>query len=235
MHRKISFSSLLKKDIFLAYSNPATYVAIAFFLASNAIHFFYINQFFVYPIGSSDIRFFFNFFPFSFILVIPLLTMNLWPLYERESMLPTSLVNLIISKWLSTVGIVVVTVFLCLPLLFVVSLYGDIELGVLFSSIIGIIFLVSSLCAFGQLCSVIFSNNAVSFFVTTFSLVLFTLNGIIANGSYINNSFITTIARFFSYTNHFEAFSKGIIDTRSIFFFVCITLLCLSSFLQVAF
>ncbi len=235
MLRKNTLISLLKRELLSFYLLPSTYFAGAFFLISTAAFFFYINRFFVTNVGSTDLRYYFYFFPISFILFIPTLTMSLWLKDDLETVLPVSSFQIIFSKWLATLIVVMAYVLVSLALILVVYQFGTVELSVVLSSCIGIFLLSASLCSIGQFCSIILKGQAASFFVSALSFSLFTINGYVLQGSYLQSSMLTNIIRFFSFSNNFDSFSKGIIDTRNILFFILTTILFLvisSSFVE---
>ena len=59
-----------------------------------------------------------------------------------------------------------------------------------------------------------------------FALVLAAVNSLHLVALYINpNSFIVSVAKFFSFAWHFDAAGKGLLDTRDIFFFIIAFLL----------
>ncbi len=221
-----TFFQLFKRECYSLCISPATYLASLFFLLSNAVYFFYINHFFVLNVGSSDLRFFFSFFPISLILVVPTLTMGLWPKHDIESILPITSLQYIVAKWLSTFTIVTYMVLSSLVIVFVVSFFGYVDIHLVLSSTIGVFFLSISLCAFGQLCTVLLKNQASSFFVTAIGLALFTFNGQIAQGSFFQNGVVSGFISFLSFSRNFDAFSKGIIDTRNVLFYLIVTLVC---------
>ncbi len=229
MIQNCSIAKLLKREIYSQFLTPSYYIASAFFLFSGALYFFYANRFFVLDMGSSDLRFFFEFMSLSAILVIPSITMGLWSKEQIESLLPVSAFYLVVSKWLSSLLISMFYVLASLPLIVLVSAFGTVDIALVLSSTFGIFLFLSTTCAFGQLCSIIFKHQATTFFVTALFLLLFTINGSIANGAYFQNVFLSNIAKFFSFSWNFDPFSKGIIDTRSLLFFILTTVLFIMS------
>ncbi len=229
LNNKTSFFPLIKRELHSFLINPILYVACAFFLFSNAINFFYGNRFFIENVGSSDVRFFFEFFPVACVFVIPALTMNLWTKADTESIAPVYCFQIVLAKWFATLIILMSTTIASLCIIFVIAHFGTINFSVVIASIIGLAFLFSSLCSFGLLCSVLFRSSTVSFFITAIALALFTFNESIASGNYFESNTINVLIRFFSFSYSFNSFSKGIIDSRNILFFICTTILFLSS------
>ncbi len=223
------FSALLQRDLFSFLLRPATYISCFIFFIASTIFYLYSTNFFDVSIGSSDFRFYFEFIPIIFIFVIPALTMNLWSNDELEILMPFKNSSLIISKWLSSVCVVIVSILISLALVFVVTQFGTIEKEIILSALIGLLFFISAVCAFSQLCSVAFQSSAASYFISAFFLALFTCNGYIAQSGIISSNFLVRTLQFFSFSWNFDAFTKGIIDTRNIGFFVSITALCIYS------
>ncbi len=223
MKKRNLLVSLIKRELHTYFLSPSTYVGIFFFLITNTIGFLFVNKFYNYHIGSTDIRFFFTIMPLSLLLVIPSLTMGLWPKEDSETMLPVSSFQMIFSKLLATYSITVATLFVNLLLIVTISFFGNIEIATVISSTIGMFFLLLSLCAFGQLCTIAFKGKSSSFFFTALFLAIFYFNGYIANSFIFNARFFQQLFKLFSFSWSFDAFTKGIIDTRSIAFYILTT------------
>ncbi len=223
MKYKNNLHNLLKRDLFIFLLNPLTYFSALFFLLTTAFYFFVINDFFSLTHGSTDLRSFFSIIPYVSILVIPTLTMGLWEKEYAVSLhLPISTIHLVLSKWLSAFIVFLVFFSSSLFITVVISFFGSVDFQILISSIIGIILFSSSVIALGQVFTILFKHQASAFFSTSVFLSFFTFGSFLFQNIASMPTFIKSFFNFFSFTWHFDAFSKGIIDTRGVVFY-CIS------------
>ncbi len=205
--------NLLKAELYNFLIKPITYISSLVFLCANVCNFFFLNNFFVYGLGSSDIRFLFDFIPLISILFVPTLTMALWTKEEVYYSLPVSSTVVVIAKWIASFIIFAINAILLLGIPVVVSFFGNIEGVTVLTGVSGVLLFGGAVVAFGLFCSVLCKNQAASFFITALLLTL------------MNTGFIKNIS--FSY--HFDSFSKGIFNTKDIFFFIFVTIFFLFS------
>lgn len=225
--KKKSFFAAVQRELLLYFLHPAMYIALAVFLFSCACNVFYLNKFFITGMGSSDLRFFFSWMPYVSILCIPALTMALWTSEEDSSAsLPVSTATLVTAKWFASLTVFSFAVFASLAIAFVVSFFGTVELSLVITATCTVLLFGSALCAFGQLSALMLKNQAAAFFVTALLLTLCTVAPLIPLNFTVPVWF-GKLCNFISFAWHFDAASKGIIDTRDIFFYIIITLICL--------
>lgn len=210
---KVKILPLLKSELFNFFINPITYISSFVFLFINVLYFFFYNNFFELGLGSSDIRYLFDFIPVISIIFVPTITMAQWSKEELYYTLPVSSTLVCISKWLASIIIFTCNILLLLLIPFVVSFFGTIEIETVLTGIIGVLLFGAAIISFGLFCSVFFKNQAASFFVTALFLAL------------MNTEFIKSI----SFSVHFDSFSKGIFNTKDILFFIIITVFFLFS------
>ncbi|WP_428771576.1 Gldg family protein [Treponema sp. HNW] len=220
------FKALLRRDLFSLVLNPAARLSGIFFTLFCFINFFIFARFFVPLAGSTDMRTFFAPMPFLSIVCIPALTVSLWTSYERSAVLPLCASMRILSKWLS--ALVFISFFLlvssAVPL--AASFFGRVEYSVVLTGFFGILSVFSALIALGLFVSLVFRSKALSF---SLSALLFALFSFVHLGSsFSTSSTVQELLRFLSFSRHFDAAGKGIIDSRGFLFFACFTFLFLS-------
>lgn len=221
------FWAMIKKELFNYLINPAFYLAAILFCALPAASFFLLNNFFVIGKGSSDLRLFFSYFPYVSIIVIPVLTMLLWS-EERTAMqvvsfMPISSVQLVVSKWLSSL---ISFVFILLPTLLVplvVSKYGIVDYNLLVTAYLMMTLFACASLACGQFFAILTKSTSSAFILTVCVLGTFTAIHLLRSYLVIPN-FLSSIIQFLSFFWHFDAAEKGIIDSRDIVFYVALTI-----------
>jgi ABC-2 type transport system permease protein len=178
----------------------------------------------------ASLRPYFAAFPIAFILVIPMITMKSWAeerkLGSIELLLtmPFSEWELVLGKFFASLGVVLVLLSLSLPVPISIIPLGRFELGVLAGEYFGALLLGSSASALGLLLSSL-SKNQAGAFLGAAAVLLFTM---LINQLTMSMSFPPLIAQminFVSLSFHFDSFSKGIIDTRDLAYFVLATVL----------
>ncbi|MDR2792742.1 MAG: ABC transporter permease subunit [Treponema sp.] len=220
--------ALIKKELYSALHSPVFYTVAVFFLLFVSIWLFYLQKYF--SLDSATLRPFFSAFPLAFILAVPALTMKSWA-EERKLgsvellfTLPCSEWELVLAKFLSAfillIGIIILTVFVPLTLFPL----GNFDIGVMFGEYVGVILLGASVISLGVLLSSLSKNQAGAFLGSAIVLVVVIFINQTTT-SFALPVFIADSINFFSLSFHFETFSKGIIDSRDVAFFVLSTLL----------
>ena len=229
MNTKLKLIGLLKKELFCLQKSPIFYILTAFYAVSLALRFFFANQFFSGN-GSSDLRFFFSSVPYISILVLPLLTIivSLKP-FDTLTPLPSLL---LFSIKLSSLFIAFAAMNLCI--LFVplsVSFFGDVDTSQLILGFFGVLLYGLFALSLTLFISVLLKNTVAFLFASSIILAVFNSAHLFAVYTGITGR-VASIMQLLSFSWHFDAAAKGIIDSRDIFFYLVWTLffLCSSSF-----
>jgi ABC-2 type transport system permease protein len=219
---------LAKKELFTQANSPAFYGICLFFALFCSISLFYLNNYF--SLNLTTFRPYFSAFPLVFILVIPMITMKSWAeerkLGSIELLLtmPFSDWELVLGKFIAAFGAVVILLLLSLPVPLSLLPLGRFDPGVLLGEYIGALLLGASASSLGLLLSCLSKNQAGAFLGST-AVMLFTM---LVNRFTMSLSlppFLSEGINFLSLSFHFETFTKGIIDTRDLAFFVISTVL----------
>jgi ABC-2 type transport system permease protein len=219
---------LAKKELYAFSYTPAFYGVALFFTLFCSIWLFYIQRFFT--MNQATLRPFFAAFPVAFILVVPIITMKSWA-EERKlgSMellltLPFSEWDLVLGKFIAVMVEVAVLLILTLPVPLSVMGLGRFDAGAITGEYFGALLLGSSASALGLLLSSLSKNQAGAFLGSAAVLVVTILITNLSAGMDLPQV-MTGAINFLSLSFHFESFSRGIIDTRDLGFFVISTVL----------
>ena len=219
---------LAKKELFTLSNSPAFYGICLFFTIFCTIWLFNVQSFF--SANTATLRPYFAIFPAAFILVIPMITMKSWAeerkLGSMELLLtmPFSEWELVLGKFFAAMAAVVILLVLTLPVPLSILPLGRFDMGVLTGEYAGALLLGASASALGLLLSSM-SKNQAGAFLGTVAVLLFTM---LVNQLTVSLSLppaITAAINFISLAFHFESFSKGILDTRDLAYFVLTTVL----------
>ena len=213
-----------KKEIKSYFLSPIAYIVISIFL--GLIGWFFFQPFFINKIA--DLRDFFSLLPLFFCFVIPAVTMKLFSeefslgSYELLFTLPVSTIDIIISKFLSSVVFIIIMLIPTISYPIFISFMGNVDIGPVIGSYIGSIFLASAFCAIGILASAITENQIVAFiisFAICFVLYIIGERYILIFAPVILVDFL----QFLSANYHFQNIAKGLIDSRDILYFISVS------------
>ena len=220
--------ALAKKELFSYLNAPAFYGAAVFFLVFSSVWLFYFQRYFM--MNMATLRPYFAVFPLVFILVIPALTMKSWA-EERKTgsielllTMPLSEWDLVLGKFLSAFAMLVMMLALTIPLPLSLFPLGEFDGGVIFCEYVGALLLGASAIALGLLLSSLSKNQAGSFLGSAVVLMIVMLINQLTF-SFNLPQWLAQGINFFSLAFHFESFSKGLIDSRDLAFFVLSTAL----------
>jgi len=180
--------------------------------------------------NTASLRAYFSAFPLVYILVIPLLTMKSWAeelktgSIELLLTMPFSEWDLVLGKFLAAFAMLVLMLVLTIPVPLSLSAMGTFDAGVILCEYLGALLMGASAIALGLLLSSLSKNQAGSFLGSAVVLMLtmlvsqlvFTLNLPYWLAGAIN---------FFSLSFHFESFSRGLLDSRNIVYYLTCTAL----------
>jgi len=219
-------TALTKKELFSWFNSPALYGITVFFLLFVSIWFYYLQQFFA--MDSATLRPFFSAFPFAFIFVIPVLTMRAWAeetkLGSAEILftMPFTEWELVWGKFLSCFAILLAMTLLTLPVPLSLLALGSFDPGVIFGEYSGVVLLGAAAAAIGLFLSSVSKNQAAAFVGSV--VILFALM-LMNNLTQELPSGFAGIINYLSLSFHFESFSRGLLDSRDMAFFLLVTAL----------
>jgi ABC-2 type transport system permease protein len=215
--------TLARKELYQYLNAPVFYGAAVFFLLFSSVWLFFFRNFFA--LDQAVLRPYFDIFPVVFIIVIPVITMKSWA-EERKTgtvelllTMPFTEWDLVLGKFFSALSVLSMMLLLTLPLPLSLLRLGNFDGGMIFCEYLGTFLLGASATALGLLLSSLSKNQAGSFLGSAVVLMAVML----ANHLTSSLNFPYWLARFinfFSLAFHFESFSKGLIDSRDLAFFV---------------
>ncbi|MBQ0002646.1 MAG: Gldg family protein, partial [Treponema sp.] len=215
--------ALILKDF---KSHTLSYILCSLFLfLTSSFQFFIFNRFFIFGYGTTNLSNFFSTIPYIFCLIIPVIVL-LNSNSDVENIFPFSQTSIILSKLISHSLILFAMIIPLAAIPVTVSFFGDVEAVNVVTGFMGI-FLYEVLAV--SLC--LFVNEIISLkplFLVVSVLILIAINSIQIIPLYINcNSFFTGLFNNLSFIWHFDSFSKGILDTRDLIFFILSSMLLL--------
>ena len=221
--------ALLKKEISSFLNSLIGYLVIIVFLLINGLFLWVFPlQFNILDFGFASIDNLFMLSPFVFLFLIPAITMRSFADEQKTGTIemlltkPISDMQIIVAKYLA--GLVLVLFALLPTLVYFFSVYklglppGNIDLGGMWGSYLGLLFLGAGFVAIGIFASSLAENQIVACIISVF------LCGFL----YIGFEFIYSLSLFgkidlfiqsLGMNAHYTSMSRGVIDSRDVLYF----------------
>jgi len=223
--------ALLKKEIQFYLNNPPGYIVIILF--GVFANFLFVKVIFVS--GSASLRPFFDILPWLFMVFIPAITMRMIAEEKRTNTmeillsLPVSESQIIFAKFFAAFSLVFVGLLLTIGL--PISMYvltnqagASIYLPEVIVAYVGELLLAGSFIAISLFFSSMTKNQIVAFMasvVTAFFLIIFSTDF----AASVMPAIVQSTFNYLSPVTQVSGFVKGVIDIRSVFYFVSFTIL----------
>ena len=213
---------LLKTQLNLFLKTPIFYITAIIFSVFVMANYFIKQQFFT-GLGSSDLLLYFSSIPYISIIIIPALCYKSnFTIYNN--FLPFSKTQILITNFLYCFISFCLMLVLLIPGIIIVNCCGSVDFGQIITSFLCLILYGASLISFTLLIQTFCNTQIISFIISAIVLALF--NSAHLFSVYFNfGNLISRIFKTISFAWHFDAASKGIIDTRDIIFFAGATFL----------
>jgi ABC-2 type transport system permease protein len=224
--------ALLKKEIATYLSSLIGYVVIAVFvLITGLFLWIFQGEFNILDSGFSSIEPLFFISPWVFMFLIPAITMRSFAEEKRSGTIellftrPLTDLQIISAKYLA--GLLLVIIAILPTLVYYITVYklgspvGNIDSGGTWGSYIGLLFLAAGYIAIGIFASSITNNQIVSFLFAAM-MCFFMYTGFSSLASFeLFGSLDNKIIKL-GIQDHYNAMSRGLIDTRDVVYFIAL-------------
>ena len=218
---------IFQRELLSYFATPIAYVFIAIFLLLSSLFTFYLGNFF--ELGQASLSSFFEWHPWLYLFLIPSITMRLWAEEKKTgtiefiTTIPLKISSIVIGKFLAAWVFSIIALSLTFPLWITVNYLGEPDNGVIIASYIGSILMAGGYLSIGACISALTNNQVIAFVITATICFLFTVSGlpIVLDffTAWSGQSLTDTIASFSFLTNYTDI-TRGLIDLRSILFFI---------------
>ncbi|MDO6852894.1 gliding motility-associated ABC transporter permease subunit GldF [Cellulophaga lytica] len=225
--------AIYKREIQSFFTSPIGYMVIGLFLIFCGLFLWvFKGEYNVFDYGFADLSNFFFLVPWVFLFLIPAITMKSFSEERKTGTLellfikPISLWQTVIGKFLGTLTLVIIAI---IPtFLYVYSLsqlgqtIGNIDMGVVFGSYFGLLFLMASYTAIGIFASTLSQNQIVAFLLAL--ILCFTcFYGFQGISTLFTDGSTSVAIASLGMKAHFESIARGVIDTRDLIYFISLT------------
>jgi ABC-2 type transport system permease protein len=224
--------TLLSKELSGFLSSLIGYVVmVIFLLAIGLFMWVFPGEFNTLDGGYANIDALFMLAPWVFMFLAPAVTMRMFSEEKRTGtieLLLTKPVNewqIIFSKYLASVILILITLLPTLFYYFTVGELGspqwNVDLGAMWGSYLGLLFLSSGFAAIGIFASSISSNQIIAFILGVF-LSFFCFVGLESMSSLEVFGIADHIILKLGINEHYISMSRGVIDTRDVLYFAAL-------------
>lgn len=224
--------TIARRELGAYFSTPIAFVFIVAFLAASGAATFYVGGFL--ESRNASLAIFFSYLPPLFVILVPAVGMRLWAeergqgTVELLMTLPLTAWQAVLGKFLAAWAFVTITVALTFPVWITVNWLGSPDNGVIAAGYIGAILMAGAILAGSAAVSGLTRSQVIAFVYGVFvSLVLMVagLDLILdAITGWAPQSLINLIASF-SLVTHFDEMTRGVLEPRSVIFFVTLIIL----------
>lgn len=211
------------------FNSPIAYVFIMIFLILAGFFTFAVARF--YEAGQADLRAFFVWHPWLYLILVPAVAMRLWAEERRsgtiELLLTLSVTpaEAVMGKFLAAWSVLILALGLTFPIVLTAAYLGSPDIGVVFSGYIGSVMLAGAYLAVGLFTSALSRNQVVSFVLA----VVIGLFLILAGFPPVTDLFsrwapmwlVDGVAAF-SFMVHYDTLQRGIVDLRDVVYFASV-------------
>ena len=218
---------IAKRELRSFFDSLMAYIMLVAFLGFTGF-FTWLYGSDIFFVNQASLYTFFNIAYWTLFFFIPALTMRQLA-EERKTgtieLLLTKAVNdgqVVTGKFLATLLLIVIALFLTLPYYISVSLLGPIDHSAVFCGYLGLILMSSAYISIGIFTSSVTSNQIIAFllalFIGIFFHIIFRMMGDALPGTAGN------VFQYLNLSSHYESITRGVIDSKDVIYFISIVL-----------
>ncbi len=219
--------ALFRREINAYFLSPIAYIVLAVFLIYTG--FFFSDS--LYENKLVTLRFNVMYIQFILPFLIPVITMRLFSEESKSGTIETLMTapvtdfEVVLGKFLAAFGLYNVMIFSTLIYVLFLSWVGKPDYGSIITSYIGLVLMGSVFTSVGLLTSAVTKNQIVSAVIGIVGLLFLMIIGFVDNIA--GEGFISDCLKYIGTYGHWETFTKGLIDTRDVIYYISLTALLL--------
>ncbi len=223
--------TITKRELNSFFDSLIAYIMLVLFLGFSGFFTWLLGSD-IFLVGEASLESFFNVAFWTLFFFIPALTMRLLAEEKKtgtiELLLTKAITDreLVVGKFLATLLLVLIALLFTLPYVITLANIGNIDAGQIFCGYLGLLLMSGMYTSIGLYASSITSNQIVAFLAALFiGLFFHIIFGALARQVH---GWIGQVLESLSLTNHFESISRGVMDTRDLFYFLSVIVIGLS-------
>ena len=230
MNAIANIKTITKRELGAYFTSPLAYVFIVIFLLLCGFFTFSVQPT-LFDRGQASLSAsFFLWHPWFYLFLVPAVGMRLWAEERRVGTIellltmPITAWQAIVGKFLASWLFLGLALVLTFPVVWTVNYLGSPDNGVIFCSYIGSWLMAGAYLAIGCTTSALTRNQVVSFIISVVVCLFLILAGFQPVVDFLARVYpgLVDFVSSFSVITHFDAFQKGILDSRDIVFFLSV-------------
>jgi len=218
--------AIAKREWGSYFNSPVAYVFIVIFLALAGFFTFAVSRF--YEAGQADLRGFFFWHPWLYLILVPAVAMRLWSEERRSGTMellltmPVTTAEAILGKFLAAWLFLCLALALTFPVVATAWFLGRPDTGVIVAGYFGSALLAGAYLAVGMLTSALTRNQVISFILAVVIGLFLILAGFPPVTDFLARFAPAAVVQgvaAFSFITHFNALQRGVIDLRDLAYF----------------
>jgi ABC-2 type transport system permease protein len=213
------------RELTAYFATPVATVFIVIFLVLQGALTFNLGSFF--DRGQADLKSFFTFIPWVFLLLVPAITMRLWAEERRLGTiellltLPLTQFQAVIGKFLAAWAFCAIALLLTFPFVITVNILGSPDNGVIASGYVGSLLVAGAFLAAGSAMSALTRNQVIAFVLAVAVCFIFAVASypVVTDFLSRNTPVLADIARRVAVIDRFQDFTRGVVSVRDLIFF----------------
>jgi ABC-2 type transport system permease protein len=229
-----STKAIFKRELRSYFESAVAYVFLIVFLMLTSFLTFGVGRF--YENGQADLRGFFFWHPWVYLILVPAVAMRLWAEERRSGTIellltmPVTLTQAILGKFLAAWAFLALALLLTFPVTLTTLYLGDPDLGVATTGYIGSLLLAGAYLAVGVMTSAMTRNQVISFVLAVVVCLFLLLAGwppvtdflVQAVQDHPSLQWLPHGVASFSFMSHYESVQRGVITLRDIAYYVSV-------------
>jgi ABC-2 type transport system permease protein len=223
-------AGIAKREWKAYFHSPIAYIFIVVFLILAGFLTFGVSRF--YEARQADLRGFFVWHPWLYLILVPAVAMRLWA-EERRSGTMELLLTLgvtpaqaVLAKFAAAWGFLLLALALTFPMVWTVFFLGSPDPGAIVSGYLGSALLAGAYLSVGLFTSALTRNQVVSFVLAVIVGLFLVLAGYPPVTDLLVRwapGWLVDGVAAFSFMPHFETLQRGVLDLRDLLYFASVT------------
>ena len=225
-----NIKTIAKRELGGYFGSPVAYVFLVVFLLLTGFFTFTMEGNF-FQAGQASLDSFFKWHPWLYLFLVPCVGMRLWAEERRVGTIellltkPITAWQAIVGKFLASWLFLGLALALTFPVFITVNYLGSPDNGLIIGAYIGSFLMAGTYLAISSMTSAMTRNQVVSFILSVVICLFLVLCGfppVTGLLTRMDKPWLVDLVSSFSVMTHFEPFSKGLIDSRNVIFFVLV-------------
>ena len=219
---------LTKKELNSFFDSLIAYIILVLFLGFSGF-FTWLYGSDIFLVGQASLRPFFSIAYWTLFFFIPALTMRLLAEEKKTGTIELLLTKaisdrqVVIGKFFASFILILIALAFTLPYAITLASIGNLDSGEVICGYLGLSLISAAYISIGLYASSITSNQIVAFLASLFIGLFFHIIFDVLSSNF--TGIVGEVLNTLSMSTHFESISRGVIDSKDIFFFLSIVFL----------